>query len=64
MLTIKVKWKGKCPRHPKFDPSKDPNGIKGGCLACWALSDCYLVSIKFLETLADAARRIGGDTPA
>jgi hypothetical protein len=36
MLKIgSVKWRGKCPRHPMFDPEADWIGaIKGGCSRC------------------------------
>jgi hypothetical protein len=36
MLKIeRVKWHGKCPRHPMFDPETDGIGaIKGGCPRC------------------------------
>ncbi len=39
MLKIeRVKWHGKCPRHPRFDPEADGVGaIKGGCPQCQEL---------------------------
>jgi hypothetical protein len=33
-----VTWKGKCGRHPKYDPAGEgEGGIRGGCTRCYAL---------------------------
>jgi len=39
MLKIgSIRWRGKCPRHPRFDPYLDGAGaVKGGCEKCAAL---------------------------
>jgi hypothetical protein len=40
-----VRWRGKCSRHPAFDPYSDgPSGMKGNCPKCLALAeinDCH-----------------------
>jgi hypothetical protein len=43
MLRIgSVRWRGKCSRHPAFDPYSDGAGaIKGGCARCAALMEIY-----------------------
>jgi hypothetical protein len=43
MLKIeKVKWHGKCSRHPMFDPAADGIGaIKGGCPRCLELQAIF-----------------------
>ena len=43
MLKIeRVKWHGKCSRHPMFDPEADGIGaIKGGCPRCLALQAIF-----------------------
>lgn len=43
MLTIPAfRWKGKCPKHPKFNPElHGPGAIKGGCAACLALVEIF-----------------------
>ncbi len=43
MLKIgSVRWRGKCPRHPSFDPYADGRGaIKGACAKCTALADIH-----------------------
>jgi hypothetical protein len=33
-----VRWRGKCSRHPMFDPSEEGRGaVKGGCARCMSL---------------------------
>jgi hypothetical protein len=43
MLKIeRVKWHGKCARHPMFDPEADGIGaIKGGCPRCMELQAIF-----------------------
>jgi hypothetical protein len=43
MLKIgSIKWRGKCSRHPGFDPRlESPGAIKGGCDRCMLLMDIY-----------------------
>jgi hypothetical protein len=37
-----VRWRGKCSRHPSFDPWSDgPGAIKGGCDRCAALLEIH-----------------------
>ena len=39
-----VRWRGKCSRHPMFDPLEaGRGGVKGGCPRCTAL-------VEILET--------------
>ncbi len=53
MLKIgSVKWRGKCPRHPKFDPYLDGRGaIRGGCEKCAALCDIYSHHVQMLALM-------------
>ena len=33
-----VRWKGRCSKHPKYDPRLDgEGGVRGGCQRCYAL---------------------------
>ena len=43
MLKIGViRWRGKCSRHPMFDPFADgPGAVKGGCERCAALLEIH-----------------------
>jgi hypothetical protein len=44
-----VRWRGKCPRHPRFDPYLDGRGaIRGGCEKCTALADIYALHVQML----------------
>jgi hypothetical protein len=36
-LHIKMKVKGKCPKHPRFNPEMGEGAIRGGCPDCSAL---------------------------
>ena len=43
-LAVRVDYriKGRCPRHPAYNPIKDEQaGIRGGCKACHELLDAY-----------------------
>ena len=66
MLKIgSVRWRGKCPRHPRFDPYLDGRGaIRGGCEKCAALCDIYSHHVQMLALMRgfpparDAKRRM------
>jgi hypothetical protein len=36
-IHIKMKLKGKCPKHPRFNPEMGQGAIRGGCRECLAL---------------------------
>jgi len=54
-----VKWRGKCPRHPMFDPATDgPGAIRGGCTRCQDLHeifDCQQRALRLMRTFAASA---------
>ena len=53
MLKIgSIRWRGKCPRHPRFDPYLDGRGaIKGGCEKCTALVDIHNHHVQMLALM-------------
>jgi hypothetical protein len=53
MLRIgNVRWRGKCPRHPRFDPYIDGRaGITGACEKCTALADIYNHHVQMLALM-------------
>ncbi len=53
MLTIKIKSKLACPKHPKFNPQEGESGIKGGCIRCFAIHDVWFK----LQSLQDVIRK-------
>ena len=57
MLKIgSVRWRGKCSRHPMFDPYSDgPGAVKAGCTRCEALldiNDCHQKMLRLMRTFA------------
>lgn len=53
MLKIgSIRWRGKCPRHPRFDPYLDGRGaIRGGCEKCTALVDIHNHHVQMLALM-------------
>lgn len=53
MLKIeRVKWHGKCPRHPMFDPEADGIGaIRGGCPRCLELQAIFESNLHTLRLM-------------
>jgi hypothetical protein len=51
-----VKWRGKCSRHPMFDPEADGVGaIKGGCSRCQdlqAILESHNRTLALMRTFA------------
>ena len=44
--------KGRCPRHPAYNPIKDEQaGIRGGCVACHELLDAYRAYLALREAI-------------
>ena len=49
-----LRWKGRCSRHPKYDPAWDgEGGIRGGCVRCLALLDIYRHHGRLLTMMRD-----------
>lgn len=47
-----VKWRGKCARHPGFDPEMDgPGGVKGNCQRCQDLVLIYDLHQKIIRLM-------------
>ncbi len=53
MLKIGViRWRGKCSRHPGFDPLTDgPATIKGGCERCSVLMEIHSHHQRMLQLM-------------
>ncbi len=56
-----VKWKGRCARHPMYDPDADgPGAIKGGCVRCQDLFTIYenhQRTLKLMRAFGSAVER-------
>jgi len=51
-----VRWRGKCPRHPRFDPGSDGRGgIRGGCERCSLLADIHEHHARMLAMMRQFA---------
>ena len=52
-LKVAERVKGKCERHPRYNPERDGRGgIKGGCSACFSL-----YNLQQARLTLDAAHR-------
>jgi hypothetical protein len=59
-LKITERVKGKCNRHPRYNPEKDGRaGIRGGCSCCWSLYDLYQARMALLSENSSAGQRPG-----
>jgi hypothetical protein len=62
-----LKWKGRCKRHPRYDPVDGEGAIRGGCEQCQALLDIYMQHRRLLDMIRafgpmrDRARKRNGD---
>jgi hypothetical protein len=51
-----VRWRGKCSRHPTYDPYSDGEGaIRGGCARCTALFEIYEHHRKMVSLMREFA---------
>ena len=49
-LKITERVKGKCSRHPRYNPEKDGRaGIRGGCSCCFSLYDLYQARMRWTQ---------------
>jgi hypothetical protein len=46
-----LRWKGRCGRHPQFDPNDGEGAIRGGCARCYALLDIHRSHRRLLELM-------------
>jgi hypothetical protein len=53
MLKIgSVKWRGRCAKHPKYDPAEGGLGaVRGNCIRCNQLVDIYDQHQKLLRLM-------------
>ena len=48
-----LRWKGRCSRHPQFDPSDGPSGVNNECARCEMLLDIYVQHRRLLQMMRD-----------
>ena len=49
-----LRWKGRCSRHPRYDPAEDgEGGIRGGCPRCLRLLEIHDQHRKLREMIRE-----------
>jgi hypothetical protein len=46
-----LRWKGRCKRHPRYDPADGEGAIKGACESCLRLLEIYLHHKGLIEMM-------------
>ena len=46
-----LKWKGRCKRHPKYDPVEGEGAVRGACAQCLALLEIYRHHRRLMEMM-------------
>lgn len=46
-----LRWKGKCGRHPHYDPADGEAAIKGACPRCYALLEIFVQHRRLVELM-------------
>jgi hypothetical protein len=64
-----VRWKGRCGKHPMYDPEMDGmGGIRGGCRRCEMLLEIWTHHSKMVRLMREFGTREDGkqrrDQPA
>lgn len=51
MLQIKLRWKGKCPKHPRYNPEKQGAGYVSSCRYCPYLYSIHVAlrKVRYLQ---------------
>ena len=53
-----VRWKGRCSKHPMYDPETDGlGGIRGGCRRCEMLLDIWTHHSKMVRLMREFGTR-------
>ena len=48
-----IRWKGKCGRHPAYNPEDGEGAIRGGCERCHALLDIFRQHTKLVRAMRE-----------
>jgi hypothetical protein len=53
-----VRWRGRCSKHPRYDPKIDGlGGIRGGCRRCEMLLDIWSAHAKLIRLIREFGTR-------
>ena len=53
-----VRFKGRCSRHPGFDPNDGPGGVRGGCKRCELLLEIFQTHARLVELMVRAKNEV------
>lgn len=56
-----VRFRGRCSRHPRFDPEDGAGAVRGGCQRCELLLEIFQTHQRLVELMVKAKNEI---TPA
>jgi hypothetical protein len=60
-----VQWKGRCSKHPRYNPAIDGlGGIRGGCRRCEMLLDIYTHHASLVRLVREFGTRAMAGTNA
>lgn len=52
MLKIgSIRWRGKCSRHPGFDPAEGAGAVKGACPKCSDLVEIHTLHQRLIKLM-------------
>jgi len=54
-----VRFKGRCDRHPGFDPHDGAGGIRGGCKRCQLLLEIHDSHTRLVDLIRRAKNEVG-----
>jgi hypothetical protein len=46
-----IRFKGRCSRHPRFNPEHGEGAIRGGCPRCQKLYDIHIAHTRLVELI-------------
>ena len=56
-----VRWKGRCAKHPRYDPEVDGlGGIRGGCRRCEMLLEIWSSHSRLVRLIREFGTRDDG----
>lgn len=56
MLKLSIRFRAKCPKHPRYRPEIDgPGAIRGACATCESLWDVHLYSVYLRNAIERAS---------
>jgi hypothetical protein len=48
-----LRWKGRCSRHPKYDPNDGEGAIRGACSRCYTLLEIHRQHRRLVQMMRE-----------